>query len=83
MGIKYIIIPSGVEPIMKCEDVDKFVVFALVLTLTADIIFLVSELKNQWCDKREKAEGTKKEKELESQIKELNQRITNLEKKLS
>ena len=67
---------------MKCNSVDNIVIGALVLTIVADCCALFAELVNQRCEKKEKQEQQKKEKNVNWEMNDLRKRITLLEKRI-
>lgn len=65
---------------MKCDDVNRLILLALIFTVIGDALALVAELLAQRCERKEEAEGIESEKEFIVRLKELERRISKLEK---
>lgn len=64
---------------MNCDDLDKLILLALVLTVVGDALALVAELLSQRCDRKNEFESKKSEQALLARISELEQRVSKLE----
>ena len=65
---------------MKCDDVNRLIILALILSIMGDLIALIAELVSQRCEQQEKAEGEKAEKALTVRLDDFERRISKLEK---
>lgn len=65
---------------MKCDDVDRLVLFAIVLTVIGDGLALIAELLSQRCSRQEQVESENATEVLRAKLNELEQRISKLEK---
>ncbi|MBP2657500.1 MAG: hypothetical protein H6Q69_532 [Firmicutes bacterium] len=67
---------------MKSDDIDKIVIWAIVLAIIADSLVLFAELLNQRCEKKAEREQEEKEKNFNLEIENLQKRISALEKQV-
>lgn len=68
---------------MKCGDVNKIVLLAILFSLTGDILVLITELSDQRCDKKKDLEDEKVKNDLNRTVDDLERRISRLEKIIS
>lgn len=68
---------------MKCDDLNKLVLWTLVISIISDVIFLFIEIMNQRCDEKTEKEKTEKERLVNHELAELRSQISTLQQQLS
>lgn len=68
---------------MKCDDLNKLVLWTLVGSILSDLIFLFIEIMNQRCDEKAEKEQTEKERLVNHELAELRSQISALQQQLS
>jgi hypothetical protein len=63
---------------MKCEDVNRYVIFTLVLVVIADIIVLWTELTDQRCEAKAEKERAANDRFIKKELAELRSQIQEL-----
>lgn len=67
---------------MKCDDVDNFVIFILVLFIITDVLALFAKLLDRKCKDRAEQERQQKEEKINHELADLRKRVIQIEKKL-
>lgn len=65
---------------MKCDDVNRIAVLAIVFALIGDILALGAELLSQRCAKNEEVGKTRETADLNKKLADFERRISRLEK---
>jgi len=65
---------------MKCEDVDRLILFAIALTVIGDALAFVAELLSQRCARKEEIKNEKVGKALIARLDDFERRLRDLEK---
>lgn len=68
---------------MKCEDLNKLILWTLVGSILSDSIFLFIEIMNQRCDAKAEKEQAEKERLVNHELAELRSQILALQRQLS
>lgn len=68
---------------MKCDDLNKLVLWTLVISIISDLIFLFIEIMNQRCDAKTEKEQTEKERLVNRELAELRSQISTLQQQVS
>lgn len=65
---------------MKCDDLNRLIILAIVFGLIGSVLALGAELLNQRCDKKEEIQQNQEKSALNKRLDDIERRISKLEK---